>query len=455
MNDVVRPLPEGRLRRWSRRLRVQVTLAAAGVTVLAALGGAVVFLGALDQNLEDSLVEGAQQQASAVAARLAEGADPAAAVASGKDDVVVQVLAADGRILATDHPDVTSPLAGTVGTATEVDVPVLDDSFAVAAVAGGDGRLAVVGVAEEGRRRALQVALELLAIGVPLAVLLVGVVVWTAVGRALRPVEQMRREAAAITSEHLHRRLPELPGDDEIPRLAVTLNEMLDGIDAGQRRQRQFVSDASHELRSPLAVIRQLVEVAQRQPGATSVETLAAQVLREETRMEELVAALLALARLDAGTLGATLAVDVDDLVHAEVERLRPLTPSIVIDRSAVGAGQVRGDAVLLGQVVANLLANAARHATHTVRVSLAEADGAVRLAVEDDGPGIDAADRERVFERFVRLDEARTRDAGGSGLGLAIVRDVVTAHGGHAHVETAALGGARFVVDLPATDQD
>jgi signal transduction histidine kinase len=434
-------------------LRVRVTAAAALVTLLVAALMAAVFVRALQHDLEASLLEGAAQQASSVAARLAGGATAADAVASGRDDVVVQVVE-DGRLLATDQPGVERVLLGRVGEQPGVDVPELGDSFAVATVA-ADDRLVTAGVAEEGLRASLRSSAQLVALGVPLVVLLVAVVVWVAVGRSLRPVEDMRSEAEAITLAHLHRRLPQPPGDDGIARLATTLNRMLDRIDDGQRRQRQFVSDASHELRSPLAVLRQVVEVAERHPEGTTVAALAAEVGEEERRMEQLVEALLVLARLDDGHELPVRLVDLDDLVHLAVERQRRTHPELVVDRTAVGAGQVRGDEVLLGQVVGNLLANASRHARSSVAVSLAEEGGRVVLAVDDDGPGIAPQDRARVFDRFVRLDEARARDAGGVGLGLAIVSDVVVLHGGTVHVERAPLGGARFVVDLPAAGGD
>ena len=179
---------------------------------------------------------------------------------------------------------------------------------------------------------------------------------WVSVGRALRPVEAMRREAAVITSAHLDRRLPITPGDDEIPRLARTLNEMLDRIDASQRLQRQFVSDASHELRSPLTTLRQLAEVAQGYPGRVVTADLAADVLAEEQRMEDLVNALLVLARLDdAPAARDDRPVDLDDLVLMEARRQR--NGGARIDVSGVSAGQVAGHPVLLGQAVRNLLA--------------------------------------------------------------------------------------------------
>ena len=203
----------------------------------------------------------------------------------------------------------------------------------------------------------------------------------------------MREEAATITAAHLNRRLAVPDGSDEIPRLAETLNEMLDRIDATSRLQRQFVSDASHELRSPLATLRQLAEVARDYPERTAQDSLARDVLAEEARMEELVSALLILARIDDGVPATAGPVDLDDLVLAQARRLRR-DDGPRFDVSGVSAGQVVGDSVLLGQVVGNLLSNALRHAREEVSVSLQEYDGEVVLTVDDDGNGIPEHDR-------------------------------------------------------------
>lgn len=166
--------------------------------------------------------------------------------------------------------------------------------------------------------------------------------------------------------------------------------------------------------------------------------------------MEAIVNALLTLARLESASVSTGQPVDLDDLVWDEVRRSRDLGSGIAIDTAAVGAGQVVGDSVLLGQMLANLIANAHRHAASAIKLSLDEEASQVVLAIEDDGSGIPVGDRDRIFDRFARLDQARTRDAGGSGLGLAIVKTVVESHGGTVAVETGALGGARFVVRLP-----
>ena len=273
---------------------------------------------------------------------------------------------------------------------------------------------------------------------------------WTVATRALAPVERIRREVEQITGDRLDRRVPEPPSRDEIHRLARTMNQMLERLQDSRDRQQQFVSDASHELRSPLASIRQTAEVARAHPGALPEGELADAVLEESARMQRLVEQLLLLTRADEGALTrAQHDVDLDDLALAVARRVR--RPGLGVDTSGIGPGRVRGDKAALTQVVQNLVDNAARHARRTISLAVSERDGGVELVVEDDGPGIPAEHRRRVFDRFVRLDEARARDAGGSGLGLAIVHEIVTAHGGTVEISSSGLGGARFVVRLPA----
>ncbi len=432
-------------------VRLRVTGAALLVALVVAVLGAVVFVSTLRSALEKGLVTSAEQEAASVQAQLQEGETPAQAVVSGRNDVIVQIVSDDGRVVATDHARITTPLRTTPGSVRGVRVKGFQDPYAVVARRenGGAGLIAV-GRSSEQVAEATETAAILLGVTVPLALALLALAVWVAVGRALRPVEAMRREAAVITSAQLDRRLPITEGDDEIPRLARTLNEMLDRIDASHRLQRQFVSDASHELRSPLTTLRQLAEVARGYPGRVETADLAADVLAEEQRMEDLVNALLVLARLDdAPSTRDERPVDLDDLVLMEARRLREAGTRI--DVSGVSAGQVACHPVLLGQVVRNLLVNAARHARARVSVALDEHDGRVVLVVDDDGPGIPEDERERVFERFVRLDESRTRDDGGAGLGLAIVRKVVESSGGTVAVGAAPDGGARLTVSLPA----
>ena len=432
-------------------VRVRVTAAAMLVAIVVAALGAIIFMTLLRSALEQGLVTSARQEVASVQAQLQAGEPPAQAVVSGRNDVIVQIVSDDGRVVATDHEPVTTPLRTSPGSVRGVRVKGLEDPYVVVAEREREGAgLIAVGRSSEQVTKATRTAAILLGVSLPVALALLGITVWVSVGRALRPVEVMRREAAVITSARLDRRLPITPGDDEIPRLARTLNEMLDRIDTSQRLQRQFVSDASHELRSPLTTLRQLAEVAQGYPGRVATADLAADVLAEEQRMEDLVNALLVLARLDdAPSARDDRPVDLDDLVLMEARRQRD--GGARIDVSGVSAGQVAGHPVLLGQAVRNLLANAVRHARDRVTVTLDEHDDRVLLVVDDNGPGIPEEERSRVFERFVRLDESRARDDGGAGLGLAIVSKVVESSGGTVVVGDAPGGGARLTVSLPA----
>jgi signal transduction histidine kinase len=288
-------------------------------------------------------------------------------------------------------------------------------------------------------------------VGVPLLVLLVAFAVWYFAGRALRPVELIRLQAASITGSTIHRRVPEPGTDDEVGRLAHTMNAMLDRLELSSQRQRQFVSDASHELRSPLASIRANLEVALRNSDRADWPAVARRALAEDQRMEDTVSELLELARLDETQgdepLTSLPEIDLDELVLDET--LQPHTVSV--DATRVSAGRVHGRRDQLARLVRNLVDNASRHARSRVDLSLQSIDGIVTLMVDDDGPGIAPDDRDRVFERFTRLDDGRARDAGGLGIGLAIVKAVAEQHGGTVTIDDAPIGGARFVVHLPA----
>ncbi|MFM8304399.1 MAG: sensor histidine kinase, partial [Actinomycetota bacterium] len=289
---------------------------------------------------------------------------------------------------------------------------------------------------------------DALLIGFPALVLLVGALAWAMAGRALRPVEAIRAEAASITHTTIHRRVPVPATHDEISRLASTMNEMLDRLEDASQRQRRFVSDASHELRSPVASIRTQLEVALRRPDRGDWPDVAERVLAEDARLEHAVADLVELARLDEGApMADRTEVDLDEVVFEECARAR----QIPVDTSGVSGGRVSGRRDLLARVVRNLVDNACRHAQSRVAVTLQTSGDTVELVVADDGPGIPEEDRARVFERFTRLDEGRARDAGGMGLGLAVVKSTVERHGGTVTIEDAVPRGARVVVRIPA----
>jgi signal transduction histidine kinase len=306
-----------------------------------------------------------------------------------------------------------------------------------------------VGTTLADMERTIRVATWTLTIAGLALLTLAGAATWAVVRRALRPVDAMRAEVADITVGGLDRRVSQPATDDEIRLLADTMNDMLGRLEAGTRAQREFVSAASHELRTPIAVIRHALEVA-RMSDSPDWNDIADSVLEEDLRMERLVDDLLLIARADAGvsTTDRWTEVDLDDIVFEEARRV----PSTIrIDLARVSAGQVNGDSDQLRRVIRNLLDNALRHATHTVAIELDSIDERVRVAVDDDGAGIAPEDRKRIFERFVRLDESRNRSDGGVGLGLPIVAELVEAHDGAVEVEASKqLGGARFVVTLP-----
>jgi signal transduction histidine kinase len=261
-------------------------------------------------------------------------------------------------------------------------------------------------------------------------------------------VERIRTQVAAIDAQRLTERVAVPPTRDEIAALAATMNVMLDRLQASHRSQRAFVSDASHELRSPLATLTTAAELALDADEATRSRLLGT-INAELGRMRGLVDNLMTLARADAQDLVPHRTdVDLDDLVHDEARRLRATSSRKV--ELVVEPVQVRADQPRLAQALRNLVDNAERHARTTVRLSLGvEGEDAV-LRVDNDGPAIEPADRERVFERFVRLDASRSRDAGGSGLGLAIARTALRTHAGDVVIPDAPDGWCRFELRLP-----
>jgi signal transduction histidine kinase len=429
------------------------------VVALALAAGGIGLVLLVENSLHDRLVTDATAQADAAAALVADGDVPQQIpVRAG---VAVQVVDATGRVLSASQD-----LAGRRAL-SDVQPPVgVHEVIHTRPVFRGDDDLDLTvattvrtprgpvtvyaATSVEPTENSTHVLALSLAVGLPLLVALVGVLEWVLAGRALRPVEAIRAEVADITGGDLHRRVPEPPIDDEIGRLAHTMNAMLGRLEASAERQRQFVSDASHELRSPLAALMAQVEVARAHPDSADWPAVAEAVSDESARLWRVIDDLLLLARSDEGhLLPGHDPVDVDELVLADAIRLRA-QGQVRVDLSGVGAGRATGDREQLRRVVRNLADNAERHAASAVTFSVEDHDGWVQLVVADDGPGIPIDQRERVFERFARLDTARNRAAGGTGLGLAIVGEVVDAHGGSVEVADSA-AGARMVVWLPA----
>ncbi|GEC74089.1 sensor histidine kinase [Microbacterium maritypicum] len=432
-------------RSW-RSVRGRTTLGATVVVAVALLIGAFSFYGVLSASIHGSTERAAEQRLEELTER---AGGPGGKDIDALDDEILQIIGADGSVRAASE-DAREKLGST-------PLPVDDDPQTT--TVDGETVLVVSEDIERDQTLALAVSMEddaetlatvatLLAIALPLLLLLVAVTTWSVVGRALRPVELIREEVDGITAERLHQRVPVPETADEIAALATTMNGMLDRLDAAAAAQRRFVSDASHELRSPLATIRQHAELAQAHPDVTSIGELAEVVSEEGLRLQGIVESLLLLARLDEGASTHDEAVDLDDIALGEVRRLR--AAGIDVDGSGIHAARVHGDPRLLGQLVRNLADNAVRHSRGRVAIGVTPSDGYVFVTIEDDGTGVPAEERERIFERFVRLDEARSRDAGGSGLGLAIARGIAASGHGTLTVDDSRWGGARFVLTLP-----
>lgn len=337
----------------------------------------------------------------------------------------------DVRILSQADPSWTVP-SWTVGYATA--------QVAVTTQSGTVGLQARVSL--EPAREAMNALRTLLLAGIPALLLVVAGLTWLLAGRALAPVAAIRTKFAEITASDLHRRVPVPATGDEVARLARTMNSTLDRLEVAVERHRQFVADAAHELRSPLATLRTRLEL-----GRRAAPDLTRESLTDVGRIQGLAADLLLLARLDAGEPLRAEEVDLGQVATEEALRTRRGDVEVTLDIATDVV--VTGSRSHLGRMVANLVDNAVRHAESAVTVRVA---APATLEVTDDGPGIPAEHRESVFDRFTRLDEARARDAGGSGLGLAIARDIAHAHGGTlvAAEPYGAGRGARLRADLP-----
>ena len=426
-----------------RSIRARVTIGALLAVGIALGAGAVGTVMLLGQLLTQGVATSVEQDLETIGEQLESGT-----VDIGDLDGEVLVRLQGAQSAANDDDAEHLPV---VGEDSVVRIVLDGDPYLAASEDTDAGTLTVARPIEE-VDAATSTASVLLAIAVPLLLIVIGAVMWIVATRALAPVERMRRQVDDIDGAGLDRRV-DAGSDDELGALASTMNRMLDRIEHAQTTQRRFVSDASHELRSPLATIRQHAEVAVAHPSSTTVQEIGGLVLDEGKRMQELVEGLLLLARLDehGGREHTRTAVDLDDIVLAEVRRLRSLGAEV--DGQGIGPGRTVGSEVLLARAVRNLVDNAARHASRLVTLRVSASGPSVRVEVEDDGSGVPEGQRELVFERFARLDEARARDAGGSGLGLAIAREIARAHGGELSVATGAGGGALFTLVMPAAE--
>jgi signal transduction histidine kinase len=437
-------------------VRVRVT-ATALLAVTCALGvSALVLDASLHHDRQRVLMETAQEQAREVVAFNPDLKPPFAlpvdvSIQSG----LVQVLH-NGVIVGFSRPLRYAPplwLPGDpqVRSAPDViaDLATTVQVVAVPVTSEGTTDTVVVVMSLDQYDHTVAVVQSLLEVGTPVLLAVVGLICWLIVGRALRPIEMMRREVAEVVTVQASHRVAEPALDDEVGRLARTLNSMLDRIQASSERERRFVADASHELRSPIANIRTEIEVAMHRPAEADWIQVAGDVLAQNKRMEELVSGLLLLARSDEGSLLETAEpTNLAEVAGVAVASVGGGDPQVeLIARPAL----VRVPPVYLERMVTNLLDNACRFANQLVTVSVGtEGDRAV-LRVRDDGPGVAEEDRTRIFERFVRLDEARDRGEGGFGLGLAIVADLSRFYQGGIEV-IPAFPGAEFVLWLPSS---
>lgn len=416
---------------------------------------------ALRQALVDDLASAAALRSQDLATLAAQDSLPQPIPIGDADEALVEVVA-DGQVVAAsanapDAPALTleAPPPDTTTVAHVASLPITDDEddgFLVAAtsVATPDGLITVyVASSLEDVDETLEEATQLGLQALPMLVIILAGGIWILVGRTLAPVDAIRAETEAITGSDLHRRVPEPDREDEIGRLARTLNRMLERLEDASGRQRQFVADAAHELRTPVASIRTTLETARTSPRRIDWDDVSGDVLADTIRMQQLTEQLL-LARIDADRLPLRMqAVDLDDIIIRTIARHRP-DPGVEVEAAHIQPLQITGEPILLEQVVRNLIDNATAHATHRVEIALRQDRDAAILTV-DDGPGIPPEARRAVSERFTRLDHARTRTStSGAGLGLAIVADILAAHGGTIHATDSPLGGARLTVSLP-----
>lgn len=452
--------------RFGIRLRV-VTAATVVVGITLAASG-VVLVGLMQQALLSNLDAEQLAQAQAVAAQVNAGPANGVVRSTATESSAVQVIDAAGNVFAStanlegEVPmSPQPPIQRRTTTVTVSDSP-LDNSSGVRVtmepivVHGGPGWVYVASSLAQVDAAARSLT-TLFSIGVPLIGIVVALIAALAVRRALKPVEEIRRRTEAIGAAGLSQRVPVPAGDDEIAHLATTMNRMLARLELTATRQEQFVGDASHELRGPLTALQTQIDVALSHPGAPDTAQALPKMREQVTRMGMLIEDLLFLARSeDAAAMVLPAPVDLDELILAEAHRLEELG-SLTIRVHPLQAARVRGSTRDLTRMLRNLGDNAHDHARSTVTLGLTTDSGMAQITVSDDGPGIDVEDRERIFARFSRLDDARARNSrgGGSGLGLSIARTIAIACGGTVTVHDRPDGGegAVFVARFPLSE--
>lgn len=444
-------------RSWSLQRRVLVVASAVATAILVL--GLAAFALTLDRILYSSAQAAARVQAAPIAAVVADGEAPAqnALEQVPAQGSILQIIARRGDVVASSEVAKDLPITelrpapGKVAVEQVSGIPgESGEPHAIVAQGvrdpSGVEYVVVVGAPLHVATNTVRTATGLLAVVSTAMLVLLLFLIWRILRQALQPVERIRSEVARITQVRGRGHLTVPPSEDEIARLAETMNLMLDRLEQADATTRRFVSDASHELRSPLATIIAAIEVANRAETPDPARDVV--IASEALRMQKLVDDLLTLAKADDGLPLALREVDVDDLVDVEVRRLRATVEFPVT--ASIAAARVTGDPIRLSQAIRNLVDNAARHTTGGVYLGVGVDGDEVVVTVDNDGPPIPESERQRVFDRFSRLEEARERDRGGSGLGLAIVRTMVVAHGGSVEAGASPTGQCRFEIRLP-----
>lgn len=438
------------VRRRSVPLRVRITAGALVIVAGALTIGGLVIIGVVEQEMTSQIDSALRADADFTERMITSGSG--LPMEEGPTDLYVQFLDETGTVVGAGTAAIGRPALAASGQAdgaiATVTDPQLGELRVLATAAPNNPRLTLVFARSSQNVAAVHETLtRLLAVLVLGGSVLLGVLVWLVVGRSLRPVEQMRRTVEGLDDGDLHTRVA-LPGTgDELDRLAGTLNDLLGRLDVAVEREHRFVADASHDLRTPIAAMRSLLETEAADP--TLVVLTRADALARLDQLQGLVDQLLALSGADNAD-PPTRPVDLDELVLGHARQLARQI-RLQVDTSRVSGGQVAGRDTDLVRVVENLAANAARYAATTVSFTVHQFGDTVELVVDDDGPGIPPEHRDRVFERFATLDDARTAGTSGAGLGLAIAAAIVSAHDGTIRVGDAPGGGARFEVHLPA----
>ena len=434
---------------WSRRsLRLRVTAAATAVLAIGLVVGTILLSTLFEHRRVDVIDVTVRSEVTTIGQLVASGDLPSPLPSPAGGTTLAQVLDPAGTVLAATSSASrvlelipVEQLAKHGGHAFTTSSSTLGSTslrvLAQKATLQGVPVTIVAAAPLADVTSTLSALRKVLLVVVPLIVLAAAFATWLAVSAALQPVDRLRAAAAALDAtpaEHA----PQLdipPGGDELRRLGETLNELLNRVHAAGERQRRFVADAAHELRSPLASLRTQLEVALAVPNRPEEwPRVVTDALADVERLSRLAEDLLLLARLDSGGPPRKNAVDIGELTNSG--------PDLFVD----------GDELALRRMLDNLVANARHYAGENVEIGAHREGSNVVITVDDDGPGIAEADRERVFERWVRLDTDRAREGGGAGLGLAIVRSIARAHGGDASLDVSPLGGLRAVVRLPAS---